>query len=250
MNISLIDNIDTCDADLFSEYKKTGSHSIRDKIVEKYIHIPHSIAKRYAFKGIEYDDLYQAACIGLLHAIDNFDASFNNKFSTYATACVLGEVKHLFRKCGNYIKVPRRVYELYYKIKKLTQSALTDSDIELNTQEIAKRLSVSEDEVKVALTWGNNRIAKSLDQFMHEGEEMVYSDVLGLEDSSLLLLEDKMFLDNCFKNLTEDEKTFLKYRYYDEMSQAEIAKRMNVSQMKISRMEKKVLTSLKEMYAR
>ena len=77
---------------------------------------------------------------------------------------------------------------------------------------------------------------------------MVYSDVLGLEDNSLLLLEDKMFLDNCFNSLTNEEEQFLKYRYYDEMSQADIAAIMNISQMKVSRMEKKVLNLLKEMY--
>ncbi len=236
------------DSSLFYEYKKTGSEILRNQIMEKYIHIPHSIAKRYAFKGLEYDDLYQAACIGLFHAIQNFDARFKNNFSTYATACVLGEVKHLFRESGNYIKVPRRVCDIFYHAKNAIQESLAKSGKELTALELSEKLNVSVDEVSFALSWGNNRIAKSLDQFLHEGEEMVYSDVLGIEDNSLLLLEDKIFLENCFKNLTDDEKAFLKYRYYDEMSQAEIAKIMNVSQMKISRMERKVLLLLKEMY--
>lgn len=238
------------DMDLFYEYKKTGSAKIRDILMEKYIHIPHSIAKRYSLKGIEYDDLYQSACIGLLHALNNFDPERNFKFPTYASICALGEVKHLFREHGNYIKVPRKIYDLYYRAKKMTEDVIKKTGSAPSVEEIALEFNALPEEVECAINWGNNRLSKSLEQFLHEGEDMVYSDVLGLEDNSLLLLEDKMFLENCFSRLTEQEKTFLKHRYYDEMSQADIAKKMKLSQMKVSRMEKKILTFLKDMYKR
>ena len=233
---------------LFCEYLKSGDTSLRDKIFEKYIHIPHSIAKRYALKAPDYDDLYQCACLGLLNAINNFNPEFNVKFYTYASPCVLNEVKKYFKEKGNFIKIPQRLYHIFYKAKKLKNETYQSTGKEMSTEELADKLGVICDEVICALNWGTNKISRSLDQFMHEGEDMVYSDLIAIEDNSLLLVENKLFLENCFNSLTSEEKLFLKYRYYDEKSQLEISKLMNVSQMKISRMEKKVLSVLKNMY--
>lgn len=234
--------------DLFYEYHKSGDVCIRDKIFEKYIHIPHSIAKRYALKAPDYDDLYQCACLGLLNAINTFKPEVGVKFYTYATPCVLNEVKKHFKAIGNFIKIPQRVYHTFYKAKKIKNEIYLATGTEPTTEEIAEKLGVIVDEVDCALNWGENKISRSLDQFMHEGEDMVYSDLIAIEDNSLLFVENKLFIENCFQRLSDEEKQFLKYRYYDEKSQEEIAKLMNVSQMKISRMEKKVLSILKIMY--
>ena len=239
---------DFSEAELFCEYKKTGSDKLRDIIVERYMYIPHSIAKRYALKTLDYDDLYQSACVGLMKALNSFDYESGNKFSTYATTWALGEVKHHLRDKGSYIKIPQRVYHIFYRAKKLREREYLKTGKYPTSEELAKSLNVLSDEVECALSWGENKIAKSLDQFMHEGEEMVYSDIIAIEDNSLLIVENKLFLENCFESLTDEEKTFLKYRYYDEMTQSEIANKMNVSQMKISRMEKKVISILKKMY--
>ena len=233
---------------LFYEYRESGDSHIRDKLFEKYVHIPHSIAKRYALKAPDYDDLYQCACLGLIKAINAFNPEFGVKFYTYATPCVLNEVKKYFKAIGSFIKIPQRVYHIFYKAKKLKNEIYQATGNEPTTEELADKLGVVTDEVECALSWGENKISRSLDQFMHEGEDMVYSDLIAIEDNSLLIVENKLFIENCFEKLTEEEKQFLKYRYYDEKSQLEIAKLMNVSQMKISRMEKKVLSVLKRMY--
>ncbi len=234
--------------DMFYEYKKSKDSRLRDKIFEKFIHIPHSVSKRYSLKSPDYDDLYQSACLGLLNAINAFNPEYNVKFYTYATTCVLNEVRKYFKEKGNFIKIPQRLYHIYYKAQKLKNEVYQTEGRELSLDELCVILEVSHDELECALNWGENKISKSLDQFMHEGEDMIYSDLVAVEDNSLLLVENKMFIENCFKKLTKEEKLFLKYRYYDEKSQLEIAKLMNVSQMKISRMEKKVLFVLKNMY--
>lgn len=233
---------------LFYEYRETKDRKLRDKLFEKYIHIPHSISKRYSLQVPDYDDLYQCACLGLLRAIDGFNPDMNVKFYTFATTCVLNEVKKHFIQIGNFIRIPQRVYHIYYKAKKIKDEFYKKNGKEPTSFEIAQGLDVSQEEVECALTWGENKISKSLDQFVHEGEDMVYSDLIAVEDNSLLIIENKIFLENCFKSLTEDEKLFLNYRYYEEKSQKEIAELMNVSQMKISRMEKKVLSVLKSIY--
>lgn len=233
---------------LFYEYRETKDKRLRDKLFEKYIHIPHSISKRYSLKVPDYDDLYQCACLGLLKAIDAFKPEMNVKFYTYATTCVLNEVKKHFKQIGNFIRIPQRVYHIYYKAKKIKDEFYKTNGKEPTSSEIAAIMDISTEEVECALSWGENKISKSLDQFIHEGEEMVYSDLIAVEDNSLLIIENKLFLENCFKCLSKEEKLFLKYRYYDEKSQQEIAGLMNVSQMKISRMEKKVLAVLKSIY--
>lgn len=246
LNKRLLGELD--ESDLIYEYKKTGSGEIRDILIEKYIYIPHSIAKRYALKTLDYDDLYQCACLSLLTSLENFIPREGIKFSTFATACALNAVKRHIRDNGNYIKIPQRVYHIFYKARKLRLKNFTETGQYPTTKELADSLHVTYEEMECALNWGDNKITKSLEYFMHEGEDMVYSDLIAIEDNSLLLVENKVFLESCFNVLTDEEKQFLKYRYYDEMSQNDIAKKMNVSQMKISRMEKKVITILNNMY--
>lgn len=245
-NEKLIDDFN--DSSLFYEYEKTGSKALRDKLFEKYIYIPHSIAKRYSLVTLDYDDLYQCACLGLLAAIKNYTPNQRVKFSTYATTCVLNEVKGHLRTIGSYIKVPQRVYHIFYRAKKIREEIYAATGQYPTISELSEHVGVIPDEVECALSWGDNKISRSINQFLHEGEDMIYSDVIAIEDNSLLIAENKIFIENCFNTLSEEEKSFFKYRYYDEKSQSEIAKIMNVSQMKISRMEKKVLSVLKSMY--
>lgn len=251
MNTALSDKLlyEFQESDLFFEYQRTRSEKIRDLIIERYMHIPHSIAKRYSLKTLDYDDIYQCACLGLFKALQNFKPELGNKFSTYATHFVLGEVKHHLREIGNYIKIPQRVYGIYYKATKLNEKNFIDTGKYLSSEELANILDVLPDEVECALNWGKNKITKSLEQFLHEDDDsMVYSDLISYEDNSLLLIENKLFIEKCLNDLTDEERQFLKYRYYDELSQSEIAQKMNVSQMKISRMQKKVISVLKNMY--
>ncbi len=198
------------------DYQTSGDFAMRDAIHKQTAYIAEILAKRYVGRGIEYEDLYQVASIGLLYAIDRFDSSRNVKFTTYATKLVTGEIKKHFRDTGHFIKIPRRMYE-----------AFSHADFSKD----AKPYSV----VSYEQTLGENRSA-------------MLKTLIGQSDDSFLLIEDKSFIYQCLQLLTGEEHTFIMSRYYDGMTQKQVAEKMRVSQMYISRLEKKVLKKLYNYY--
>lgn len=196
-------------------YRHTGDMLLREKIALRGSYIAEILAKRYAGRGIEYDDLYQVASIGLLFAIDRFDPTFNVKFVTYASAIITGEIKKHFRDTGHFIKIPRRMYE-----------ALSHADANAPAP-----YSVV-----------------SYEQTLDEDRDLVIENVLGQDDDNFLIIEDKDFISKSLQSLTGEEHTFVVARYFENNTQQQIADKMHVSQMYISRLEKKVLNKLREFY--
>ncbi|MBR0365757.1 MAG: B/F/G family RNA polymerase sigma-70 factor, partial [Clostridia bacterium] len=129
------------DRELFEEYKRTGDRAVRDKIVERYVYIPEIIAKKFARNnrsynnGIDYDDIFQVACLGLIYAADRFEPDQGVKFASFATPTVIGEVRRFFRDKGFIMKVPSRLYEIFRKAERIKRS---ESDT--NAAELARRL--------------------------------------------------------------------------------------------------------------
>lgn len=198
-----------------AEFKQTGNMQLREQIALRGSYIAEIIAKRYTGRGIEYDDLYQVASIGLLFAIDRFDPGFNVKFVTYASAIITGEIKKHFRDTGHFIKIPRRMYE-----------ALSHAD--------------AQSPMPYSIV--------SYEQSLGEERDLVIENVIGQVDDSFLIIEDKDFVAQSLQTLTGEEHTFTVARYYENMTQQQIADKMHVSQMYISRLEKKVLKKLREFY--
>lgn len=199
-----------------AELKETGSLQLREQIALRAAYIAEILAKRYTGRGIEYDDLYQVASIGLLFAIDRFDPSFNVKFVTYASAIIAGEIKKHFRDTGHFIKIPRKVYE-----------ALS-------------RAESSDNKAPVHVV--------SYEQTLDEYGDLMPERILGKSDEGFLLVEDKNFVSQCLQHLTGEEHTFVVARYYEGMTQQQIADKMQVSQMYVSRLEKKILKKLHDFY--
>lgn len=229
--------------ELFSEYRRTGDRDLRDEIVESYMYIAEILSRKFINRGIEYDDIYQVASMGILYAVERFDPDRGVKFATFATPTVLGEIRNYFRDKGNFIRIPRRLYEVFYKAEQIKRMHRDASD-----DEIARILNISASDMKKLREIGDFSFIKSLEYEAYADGELAISEVLGAEDNQILMLEEREFLNSCKKKLSEKERVFLELRYTEELSQTEIAAVMDVSQMQVSRIEKNVLKKLRDMY--
>lgn len=236
--------------DLFTEYRDTANHLFRDEIIERYVYIPEIIAKKFTRNrrsydnGVDYDDIYQVACIGLIYAADRFDPDKNVKFASFATPTIIGEVRKFFRDKGFVIKVPSRLYEVFRKAERIKRTE-TDNSV----SDMARIIGVSEETVKEAYKTGDAAFVKSIEsEMLGSDDNIALVDTIGKEDSSFLVIENSDFVDYCKKQLDEDECRFVDLRYYDEYSQKEISEIMNMTQMQVSRMEKKILKKLRQIY--
>lgn len=233
----------TSEYEMFSEYKRTRDVKLRDEIVEAYIYIAEILSRKFINRGVEYDDIYQVACMGILYAVERFDPDKGVKFATFATPTVMGEIRRYFRDKGNFIKIPRKLYEIFYKAEKIRRLS---SD--MSHAEVARILNIPEKTLDAIYELGDMSFIKSLEYEAYADGEMTLSNVVGMEDRHYLMIENEDFIESCMKSLTEEERDFVKYRYYEEKSQKEISEIMNTSQMQISRMEKRVLKKLRNMY--
>lgn len=231
------------DKELFRRYRETGDVSLRNEIVEKYLYIASVIAKKFVGRGVEYDDLYQVAALALLKGVDRFDETKGLQFSTFITPTITGEIKNYFRDRSRLVHLPRRVSELRVNLKKVADEFMTETGLRPTAKELAERLGVSEEEVVRAAEAGG---VVSLDKPVDDEDAMSFYEVIPTEEDNLERIENRDVLESAFSVLTKEERDLIEYRFVQEFSQTETAKRMNVSQMYVSRMERKVLNKLKE----
>lgn len=215
------------------------SKTCREEFIEKNLPLVHSICKRFTGRGIEYDDLYQAGCIGLIKATDAFDETKGFAFSTYAVPVIMGEVRRLFRD-GGAIKVSRSIKELYLKIMRQTEILEQKLNREPTISELAKSLKVSAEEITEAMTASQAPISLTVenDDGIHETDLPTVSaeeEIIG-----------KVLIDSAIKFLEEDEVKIVKYRYYNGFTQSKTACLLNMSQVQVSRAEKKILLKLRK----
>ncbi len=211
----------------------------RDSFIEKNLGLVHSLCKRFSGKGIEYEDLYQAGCMGLVKAYDAFDNGRGICFSTYAVPVILGEIRRLFRDGGS-VKVSRSVKELYLKIMKIQQKLEHSLGEPPTVTQIAEALGVSAEDVTEALCASQQTVSLT-----YEGEDGVGEIDLPV-DSSEELLNDRLTLEGVISELTETEQKIIRYRYFDYLTQSKTAKLLCMTQVQVSRSEKKILGKLRE----
>lgn len=231
------------DKELFRRYRETGDIALRNEIVENYLYIASVIAKKFVGRGVEYDDLYQVAALALLKGVDRFDETKGLQFSTFITPTITGEIKNYFRDRSRLVHLPRRVSELRVNLKKVADEFMTETGLRPTAKELAERLGVSEEEVVRAAEAGG---VVSLDKPVDDEDAMSFYEVIPTEEDNLERIENRDVLESVFSVLTKEERDLIEYRFVQEFSQTETAKRMNVSQMYVSRMERKVLNKLKE----
>ena len=211
----------------------------REEFIEKNLPLVHSICKRFVGRGIEYDDLYQAGCIGLIKATDNFEESKGFAFSTYAVPVIMGEVRRLFRD-GGAVKVSRSIKELYLKITRETQILEQTLNREPTLSEIAERLCVSVESVTEALNAGQVPVSLTVEN--DDGVRETDLPTISPEEEII----GKVLIDSAFEYLEEDEIKIVKYRYYEGFTQSKTARLLNMSQVQVSRAEKKILSKLRK----
>lgn len=234
------------DADVDGWFRALPDPSARDAIVARFLPFAEYLARRFAGRGESIEDLTQVATIGLLQAIDRFDVSREVRFSTYAAATIVGELKRHFRDKGWAIRVPRRLQE--------TATALHRSLPELSQQlgrsptipELARYMGRSLDEITDAMEGGRLYSIDSLDVPLAEGGATTVADTIGEDDPSVELVEDWVALAPAVADLSERDRRVLYLRFFRDMTQSEIARDVGVSQMHVSRILQRVLESLRE----
>ena len=210
----------------------------REEFIENNLGLVHSICKRFVGRGIEYDDLYQAGCIGLIKATDAFDETKGFLFSTYAVPVIMGEVRRLFRD-GGAVKVSRSVKELYLKITKEKQALEQKLNREPTINELAERLNVPCEEITEALCASQATVSLTF-----EGDNGITETdlpTISCEDE----ISNRLVLDEAFEKLDETERKIMSYRYYNGLTQSRTAQLLNMSQVQVSRAEKRTLLKLR-----
>ncbi|KGF07103.1 RNA polymerase sigma 70 [Tissierellia bacterium S7-1-4] len=232
----------------FIEFQKTKDKALRDELIEEHMYLAEILAKKYAGRGIDYEDIFQVASVGLILAVDRFDPSKGYVFSSYATPTIIGEIKRHFRDKGWTIKVPRRIQELSKKIS-VAKNVLAGELGKIPTAEdIADYLDVSYDQVIEAMEASKVYQPGSIDSTIDssdDGNDLQISDIIGDEDPTYERVENLDYLVRELKKLPKIERTILIERYINRKTQIAIAEELGISQMTVSRIEKKVIRALR-----
>ena len=210
----------------------------RDSFIEENLGLVHSICKRFSGRGIEYDDLFQAGCIGLIKATDAFDEERGLMFSTYAVPVIMGEVRRLFRD-GGAVKVSRSVKELSFHVNRKRDFLEQKFNREPTVSEIAEELGVSSEAVTEAICASQSTVSLTYDG--DDGLCETDLPTVSTEEE----VSNRLELDEAFSKLDDTERLIVECRYYKYMTQSKTAKLLNMTQVQISRAEKKILLKLR-----
>lgn len=245
-----IDNLDKADLKIiFKEYKINKNKELRDILIEKHLYIAEILAKKYANRGIDYDDIYQVACIGLIYAIDRYDIDKGFEFSSFATPTIIGEIKKYFRDKGWTIRVPRRIQELSKRINNAKVGLSQQLQRSPTIEDIAEHLDSTVEEVLEAMEASKVYTPQSLDvtyDSHNDDKEVNLAELIGEEDIYFSKIENIDFLTKTMEKLNEIEKKILVERYFNKRTQVAIAKNLDISQMTVSRIEKRIIEKLRK----
>lgn len=222
-----------------------GDKEVRDRLVTENMGLVWSIVRRFMGRGYEPDDLFQIGTIGLMKAIDKFDLAFDVKFSTYAVPMITGEIKRFLRDDGM-IKVSRSIKEMGMRAKQAKEELSKKLGREPTLEEIASRLGVSCEEVAASLEAGAE--VESLYRCASKNEDgnLLLIDRLVEENSAQEDLLNRLALKDLLEGLDKKDREIILRRYYGNETQSQIAKRLGISQVQVSRLEKKILRQMKE----
>lgn len=223
---------------------QNGNQETMSKLVEENNGLIWSIVKRFQGRGYELEDLYQIGSIGFIKSIKRFDVSFDVKLSTYAVPYILGEIKRFIRDDGS-IKVSRSIKELAMKIKDVEAKHLREKGEEITILQIAKELNVSKEEVAIALDSLRPTVSIYEDSYSNDEGGISFLDTLSTDVDEAEQLSNKLAIKQMIENLEEREKEIILLRYYKNKTQMEVAKILGISQVQVSRIEKKILNSMK-----
>ncbi|MBC8139837.1 MAG: SigB/SigF/SigG family RNA polymerase sigma factor [Armatimonadetes bacterium] len=230
------------------EHSHTRDTELRDRLVMYHQRLVRSLAGRFSGTGELLEDLIQVGNIGLINALDRFDATQGTRFSTYATPTILGEIKRYFRDKSATIKVPRWLQELSHHVRREQHILSQETGRPPTPAEIAERMEMSEADIRMALESGEVSSPLSLDSQMDMATDTAsLFDLIGRPDAGLSEFEAYGDLRSAMQTLHPREREVISLRFFDEMSQAKIAKQLDISQMHVSRLQQRALRRLREL---
>jgi len=229
----------------FYAYAQSGDRGLRDDLVTAHMGLAEYLARRFTNRGEPLDDLVQVASLGLLKAVDRFDPERGLEFSTYATPTIVGELKRHFRDKGWAVRVPRRVQELHLRLGSVISVLSQELGRSPTIGEIAHAAGVSEEEVLEAIEAGHAYRFTSLDAPSGTEDEPSLAAELGAEDQGLIDSEHRVALSPLIARFPARERMILHLRFFEGMTQSEIAGRLGISQMHVSRLLARALTQLR-----
>lgn len=201
-----------------------------------------SIVRRFNNRNYELEDLYQIGCIGFIKAIKNFDFTLDNKLSTYATYMVIGEIKRFLRDNGP-IKVSRSLKEIATKVKELQENSVREKGVELTIEEISSVLKIEKEDIVIALD--ASLLIESIDRKIGDEDGQTVGDKLADKRDDYEKVLNEITIEKALEKLDEQEKKIIIFRYYREKTQTQIADILGISQVQVSRIEKRALTKMR-----
>lgn len=222
-----------------------GDEKARTQLVEENVGLVWCVVKRFYGRGTEPEDLFQIGSIGLLKAIDKFDLSYDVKFSTYAVPMISGEIKRFLRDDGM-IKVSRSLKELAYKAYLAKEEMKERLNREPTVEELAEKLEVEKEELALALESGGEVESLHKPIYQKDGNEIQLMDKLEEKEEQEEKILNHMLLQQLLEQLKKEERQLIYMRYFANKTQSEIGKTMGISQVQVSRLEKKILGYLRE----
>lgn len=223
---------------------KEGDNFAKEALIEHNVSLVKCIVKRYLGKGVDYDDLFQIACMGFLKAIAGFDERFGVRFSTYAVPMIAGEIKRFMRDDGS-VKVSRAMKQTAKEINLFVEEYTAANGRQPSVKEIAERFSL--DESETVFVMGSSKMPVSLygGSEFKDGKERELIETLPASDDQEEML-DKMLLRGAIEELPDRERKIIVLRYFRDMTQSEVAERIGVSQVQVSRIESKIIKEFRE----
>ena len=233
--------------ELFSLYKDKGDEAARDELIMSHLNLVRFLASKFKNRGEPLDDLIQVGTIGLIKAIDRFDPSRGLEFTTYATPTILGEVKRHFRDKGWSIRVPRRLQELSAKVNQATDELTKELQRSPSTEEVAAKLGVSVDEVLEAMESSGAYSSVPLEAGSSDEEDgPAIIDHYASVDENLAASDDRMVIEDTIRDFSPREREVIRMRFVEGLTQVEIARRLGVSQVQVSRLLRRTLKKVQD----
>ena len=233
--------------ELFSLYKDKGDEAARDELIMSHLNLVRFLASKFKNRGEPLDDLIQVGTIGLIKAIDRFDPSRGLEFTTYATPTILGEIKRHFRDKGWSIRVPRRLQELSARVNQATDELTKELQRSPSTEEVAAKLGVSVDEVLEAMESSGAYSSVPLEAGSSDEEDApAIIDHYASFDENLAASDDRMVIEDTIRDFSPREREVIRMRFVEGLTQVEIAKRLGVSQVQVSRLLRRTLKKVQD----
>ncbi len=223
---------------------QNGNQEKMTKLVEENNGLIWSIVRRFKDRGYELEDLYQIGSIGFIKSIKRFNTSFEVKLSTYAVPYILGEIKRFIRDDGS-VKISRSIKDLAVKIKDIQKKHMVETGQEITIMEIAKQLKVQKEDIAIALDSLKPTVSIYDDSYTNDESGIAFIDTLSTNVDEAEKLANRLTIKEMIKKLEGREKEVIMLRYYKSKTQIEVAKILGISQVQVSRIEKKVLNSMK-----